>query len=134
MPRPRSQTEDLVAARRWADEAVSITTGWYSALALAMRARVAIAAGESEQAERDAHDALAMRRRMRGVPVYPVTFWSVSPRLAGRGRQSPAKPPASSAQLTAFGNASGAVRFKVWDADYEASVARAARHYGRQGL
>jgi class 3 adenylate cyclase len=51
---------DLIAARRWADDAVATATGWaLLAGALSARARVAIAQGESEQAERDAHDALA---------------------------------------------------------------------------
>ena len=50
---------DLVAARRWADEAVSTATGAFLSMALTTRARVAIAQGEPEQAERDAHDALA---------------------------------------------------------------------------
>ncbi len=50
---------DLAAARRWVDEAVSTTTGWWLMSALSTRARVAIAQGELEQAERDAHDALA---------------------------------------------------------------------------
>ena len=49
---------DLTAARRWADEAASTTTGWWLIWALTARARVAIAAGEPEQAERDAQDAL----------------------------------------------------------------------------
>ena len=50
---------DLAAARRWADDAVSTTTGWYLSDPLTARARVAIAQGEPDQAERDAHDALA---------------------------------------------------------------------------
>ena len=50
---------DLVAARRWADDAVATMTGWWLIGALTTRARVAIAQGEPEQAERDAHDALA---------------------------------------------------------------------------
>ena len=50
---------DLVAARRWADEAVSTTTAAFWSDPLTTRARVAIAQGESDQAERDAHDALA---------------------------------------------------------------------------
>jgi hypothetical protein len=50
---------DRVAARRWADDAIAATTGWYRTAALTTRARVAIAAGEMEQAERDARDALA---------------------------------------------------------------------------
>ena len=49
---------DLVAARGWAEDAVTTTTGWWLMAALTTRARVAIAQGEPEQAERDAHDAL----------------------------------------------------------------------------
>ena len=55
MPRPHSG--DLIAARRWADQAVSTTAGWHRSHAKT-RARVAIAQGEPEQAERDLHDAL----------------------------------------------------------------------------
>ena len=50
---------DLVAAGRWADDAVSTTTGAALSYALTARARVAIAQGEPDQAERDAYDALA---------------------------------------------------------------------------
>jgi predicted ATPase/DNA-binding CsgD family transcriptional regulator len=50
---------ELVAARRWADEAVASTTGYYLTAALLARAQVAIAQGQPEQGERDAHDALA---------------------------------------------------------------------------
>ena len=49
---------DLVKARRW-DEAVTSTTGYNLSAALLARAHVAIAQGEPEQGERDAHDALA---------------------------------------------------------------------------
>src|SRR6202035_376110 len=37
---------DLIAARRWADEAVATAPGWIMLLALNTRARVAIARGE----------------------------------------------------------------------------------------
>ncbi len=112
---------DLVAARRWADEAVSITTGWYSGLALVIRARVAIAAGESERAERDAHDALAIAAEFEAYLSIPDILECLAA-LAGQ---------AGSHQEAArlFGAAHGirqhmgAVRFKVWDADFEASVA-----------
>ena len=50
---------DLTAARRLADEAVASTTGLHLSVALTTRAGVAIAQGEPEQADRDAHDALA---------------------------------------------------------------------------
>jgi hypothetical protein len=49
---------DLAAARGWADEAVSSTTGYYLSAALTGRARVLMAQGEPKQAESDAHDAL----------------------------------------------------------------------------
>jgi len=51
---------EVAAARRWADEAVAATAGCNLAMALSTRARVAIAQGESEQAERDAREALAV--------------------------------------------------------------------------
>src|SRR5208283_3220486 len=50
---------DLVAARRRADEAVTMGTGYYLSAALLGRAKVAIAQDQPEQGERDAHDALA---------------------------------------------------------------------------
>ena len=49
---------DLAAARRWADDVVSATKGWSLAAALTSRARVEIAQGELDAAERDAYDAL----------------------------------------------------------------------------
>lgn len=49
---------DVAAARHFADAAASVLSGWHLALALTSRARVAMAQGEPEQAERDAHDAL----------------------------------------------------------------------------
>ena len=111
---------DLVAARRWADEAVATAPG--GALltrALTARARVAMAQAEPEQAEHDAHDALA------GTPEgfylgIPDTLECIAA-LAGEAGSHP-----EAARL--FGAAAairhwmGMVRFKVWDAGYEASV------------
>ena len=50
---------DLVEARRWADSAASETDGWYRAVALTTRARVAVAEGRPADAEHDIHDSLA---------------------------------------------------------------------------
>jgi predicted ATPase/DNA-binding CsgD family transcriptional regulator len=50
---------DLIAARRWANQAVSATTGFHLGEALTTRVRIAIAQGESRQAEHDAHEALS---------------------------------------------------------------------------
>ncbi len=50
---------DLVGARGLADEAAAATAGYHRSSAMFTRARLAIAEGEPEQAERDAQDALA---------------------------------------------------------------------------
>ena len=65
---------DLIAARRWADEAVATATGWTVMSALTTRARVAIAQGEPEQAERDAHDALAIAAEVEAYLDVPDTL------------------------------------------------------------
>lgn len=57
---------DLVAARRWADDTVARVSGWYRMRALTVRAFIGIAQGHPEQAERDAHDALALAVHTRG--------------------------------------------------------------------
>jgi predicted ATPase/class 3 adenylate cyclase/DNA-binding CsgD family transcriptional regulator len=112
---------DLLAARRWADEAVATATGWTVMSALTTRARVAITQGEAEQAERDAHDTLAIAAELEahlGVaePLECLATLAVDARSYREA-----------ARL--FGAAHGIrgrigeVRFKVWDAGYEASVA-----------
>ncbi|MCV7125223.1 LuxR family transcriptional regulator [Mycobacterium lacus] len=50
---------DLVAARRWCEDAVQSMTGRHLTVALTTRARIAIAEGKRAEAERDAHRALA---------------------------------------------------------------------------
>ena len=113
--------QDLAAASRWADEAVSTTTGFYLLRALTTRARVAIAQGEPEQAERDAHDALARAADMQARPGVADTLECLAA-LAGDGGSA-----REAARL--FGAAEairqriGEVRFKIYDADYHASVA-----------
>ena len=112
---------DLAAARRWADDAVSTTIGVYLTEALATRARVAIAQGEPEQAERDAQDALTCAAEI-GANLSAPDILECLATLAGEAGSH-----REAARL--FGAAEairqrvGAVRFKVWDAGYEASVA-----------
>ena len=50
---------DLESARRWADDSIAKTAGWFRAAALIARARVAMAENEPEHAHRNAHEALA---------------------------------------------------------------------------
>ena len=112
---------DLAAAGRGADEAVTTTTGTWLMLALTTRARLAMAQGEPDHAERDAHDALTCAAEIEahvGVPDI-LECLAVLAVDAGSHREA--------ARL--FGAAHAirqmlrAVRFKVWDADYQASVA-----------
>jgi predicted ATPase/class 3 adenylate cyclase/DNA-binding CsgD family transcriptional regulator len=111
---------DLTAARGWADDAIAATTGWYRAAALTTRARIAIAEGEPEQAERDAHDALACSAGV-GVNLGVPDIFDILARLAsaaGNHREA--------ARL--FGAADGIrqrteeVRFQVYQPDYDASM------------
>ena len=112
---------DLLAARRWADDAVATTTGWWLMYALTARARVAIAQGEPEQAERDAHDALARAADIQAYLEIPDNLECLAA-LAGDGGSH-----REAARLLGATHAirqrMGAVRFKVWDNGYEASVA-----------
>jgi predicted ATPase/class 3 adenylate cyclase/DNA-binding CsgD family transcriptional regulator len=121
---------DLLAARRWADDVVATATGWWLIEALTARARVAIAAGEPEQAERDAHDALARAAEVEAYLLIPDVLERLSTLAVDAGSHREA------ARL--FGAAHGirhrmgAVRFKVWDAAYEVSVAAVRDALGEQ--
>jgi predicted ATPase/class 3 adenylate cyclase/DNA-binding NarL/FixJ family response regulator len=121
---------DLLAARRWADEAVATTIGWWLVAALATRARVAIAQGEPELAERDAHDALAIAASMQAYLGISDTLECLAAVAGEAGSHREA------ARL--FGAAHGVrerigeVRFKVWDAGYEVSVAALRNALGEE--
>jgi predicted ATPase/class 3 adenylate cyclase/DNA-binding CsgD family transcriptional regulator len=112
---------DLLAARQWADEAVGSTAGWYRMWALTTRARVAIAQGEPEQGERDAHDELAIAASMQAYLGVSDILECLAVLAGDAGSHCEA------ARL--FGAAHGirqrmgAVRFKLWDAGYQASMA-----------
>jgi DNA-binding CsgD family transcriptional regulator len=112
---------DLAAARRWADEAIATRTGLWLAWALSARARVAIAAGEPEQAERDAQDALARAADVEALLLIPEILECLGT-LASKADSH-----RESARLlgaaTAIRQRMGAVRFKIYDAYYQASVA-----------
>ena len=109
---------DLTAARRWADEAVAVTSGWHQSMALTTRAGVAIVQGEPDQAERDAHDALANATRTGSYGVPPDTLECLAHLAVGNCREA--------ARLFGAADAirqrSGHVRFKIFDGFYEASV------------
>ena len=115
---------DLPAARVHAEDAVLATKGttsWYESWALLNRARVAIATGELESAERDARDALALAAGVKAYLLVP-DFLECLAVLAGQGGSH-----REAARL--FGAAEairlriGSVRFKVHDASHQRSVA-----------
>ncbi|MGA9493024.1 MAG: LuxR C-terminal-related transcriptional regulator, partial [Mycobacterium sp.] len=112
---------DLIAARRGADEDVTTATGFHLSQALTTRTRVALAQGDPEQAERDAHDALACAADVRTYLHVPDILECLAV-LAGDAQSH-----REAARL--FGAAEairlhmGAVRFKIYDTGYEASVA-----------
>jgi DNA-binding CsgD family transcriptional regulator len=115
---------DLIAARRWADEAVATATGWTVMSALNTRARVAIAQGEPEQAERDAHDALAITPEGLYVGVPETLECLATLAVDARSYREAARLFAAAAAIRLR---IGAVRLKIHDAGHEASVA-ALRH------
>lgn len=112
---------DLMAARRYADEAVSLARGVHLAIALITRAHVAIAQGEPEQAERDAHNALAVAVAVDAHATTPEAFECLAA-LASRA-ESHREAARLFGAADALRRTMGMVRFKVYDADYDASVA-----------
>jgi predicted ATPase len=112
---------DLIAARRWADEGVSTAVGWHLAVALTTRARVAIAQGEPERAERDAYDALACATEVEAYLGISDTLECLATLAGDVGSHREAARLFGAAD--AIRQRGGAVRFKIFDAGYESSVA-----------
>ncbi len=112
---------DLITARGLADEAVSTMTGWHLMMALTTRARVAIAQGKPEQAERDARDALecaASIEAHQGVS-------DILECIAALGGDAGSHPEAARlfGAAAAVRQRTGEVRFQIFQAGYEASLA-----------
>jgi predicted ATPase/class 3 adenylate cyclase/DNA-binding CsgD family transcriptional regulator len=116
---------DIAEARRCADDAVSGTAGWHLMVALATRARIAIAQQLPEQAERDVHDALRVAAEVQAVLGVPEVLECLA-RLTGDHRET--------ARLCGAADAirqrMGAVRFKIHGADVENTTAAARKGLG----
>lgn len=121
---------DLEKARRWADEAVTLATGWHRVVSLLARARVALAQGESEHAERDAYEALSSAGAIHALLGVPDIL-EVLAMLALDARRHP-----ESARLFGAGDALrqriGSVRFKAYEAGHDAAVARLRETFGAE--
>ena len=107
-------------------------SGWNLAAALTTRARVAIAEGDPERAEQDAHDALA---RSAGVGAL-LGVADLLEILAGLAADAGSHREAARLFGAADGirGRTGEVRFQVYQAGYEASVDRGSKCDGRGGL
>jgi DNA-binding CsgD family transcriptional regulator len=111
---------DLGAARRWADEVVATTAGLWLAWALSLRARVAIAHRELEQGERDAQDSLACAAEVEAYLLIPDILECLAALACKHDSHREAARLFAAAER--IRQRIGAVRFKIYDADYQASV------------
>jgi predicted ATPase/class 3 adenylate cyclase/DNA-binding CsgD family transcriptional regulator len=123
---------DLVAARHGADEAITTTTGSHLSQALSTRARVAIATGDLDQAERDSHDALVRAVEV-GAYLFIPDILECLGTLAGEagGHREAARLFGAAAAVR---QRMGAVRFKVYDAGFEASATALRDAMGENGF
>jgi predicted ATPase/class 3 adenylate cyclase/DNA-binding CsgD family transcriptional regulator len=112
---------DLAVARRWADDAVAVAPGMHRGLAMATRARVAIAQNDPDQAERDAHEALTSAAKFQGYIVIPDALECLAALAVVAGANREAARLFGAAQ--ALRSHTGHVRFKIYDAAYDASLA-----------
>ena len=112
---------DLTAARRYADEAVSRARGVHLAIALVTRALVSIARGDLDQAERDTHKSLVCAVSVGSRASIPEALECLAV-LAGRA-ESRHEAARIFGAAHALRERIGIVRYKVYDADYDASVA-----------
>jgi DNA-binding CsgD family transcriptional regulator len=112
---------DLPAARRWAEDAVSMTKGVYLSWALVTRSRVEITDRDAQSAERDAHEALGIAAEVGGDLLIP----EILERFADVAREAGSHP--ESVRFLGASDAirgrMGAVRFRAFDADHAACVA-----------
>ncbi len=112
---------DLTSARRWADDAVSAVTGWHLMVALTARAQVAIAQGKPEDAERDAHNALACAADSGAYLTLPDLLECLAGLIGDAGSHQEAARLFGAAE--AMRQRIGVARFLIHQAGYEASVA-----------
>jgi predicted ATPase/class 3 adenylate cyclase/DNA-binding CsgD family transcriptional regulator len=112
---------DRTTARRVADDAVAATSGFHLSLALTTRAGVAIVQGEPEQADRDAHDALATATSTGAYAAVPDTLECLAALAIGVGSHREAARLYGAAE--SMRQRMGEVRFKIFDVFFEFPVA-----------
>ena len=111
---------DLVAAREWADAAVSLAVGWHRVAALLVRGRVAIAGGAPEEGERGAHEALVCAADSSVHLSVPDIFECLAGLATCDGNHLEAARLFGAAE--GLRHRMGLVRFTIHDEAYQASV------------
>lgn len=111
---------DLAMARRFADETVSVASGFNLSMALVARTRVAIAEGDSEQAHRDAHKALAVAAAVDSHAPIPETLECLA--ALACDAESHFEAARLFGAAAALRHHMGIVRFRVYNDAYRASV------------
>jgi DNA-binding CsgD family transcriptional regulator len=101
-------------------------------MALIVRAQVACVAGEPEQAERDVHDALSCGAKSKAYLYVPDILECLAAVASDAGSYREAARMFGAAQ--AIRQRMGSVRFKIYDASYDASVAALRESMGENGF
>ncbi|MCV7031155.1 transcriptional regulator [Mycobacterium sherrisii] len=112
---------DLEVARRYADDAVRVTSGWNASMSLTSRARVAAAQGDCMQAEQDAHQALSCAATNDAYLGIADTLEFLAAAAGETTRHREAARLFGSAQ--AIRDQTGHARYQIYDSSYYASVA-----------
>ncbi len=112
---------ELAAARRWADDTVTLVPGNYEMNALVARAHVAMAQGENDQAERDSHDALALAPDTGGYLRIPEALEVLGRSACGADNHRHAARLFGAA--VAIRAAMGVIRWPVYSIGYDVAVA-----------
>ncbi len=106
---------------------MAVVPGCYQMVALTARAYVAIAQDEPEQAERDAHEALAIAARTQGYLRLPDTVECLA-----RSTAEPQTAVRLFGAADAIRQRTGQARFPMYQADYDAAVAAVRDTLGQQ--
>ncbi|WP_310773465.1 LuxR C-terminal-related transcriptional regulator [Mycobacterium sp. Z3061] len=112
---------DLVAARHWVDECIAMVPGIFKMTALTVRAFIAAAQGEPEQAERDVHDALTIAAQTQGYMKVADTLECLARLAADEGNAAYAARLLGAAH--GIRQRKGHARYPMYQAGYEAAVA-----------
>jgi DNA-binding CsgD family transcriptional regulator len=108
---------DISAARALADEAVASATGSFVVIALTTRARVALAEGTIEDAERDLYDAIAHAAATGAYLCLPNTFECLA--RAAHAAESHSEAGRLFGAAAAMRERTGETRFAIHQDDYD---------------